>query len=232
MRMQDWALTIVLSLLIATMQGQTKSAVNVATRSGETITIHPSGATFTIPAEWTQWYDRFHNNLHLTGEQLASVRYAVGEWDTEYATVTNSVMPFEDCVAHLGGEGWGKEGVSFADVQLRVYVTPLSEERVQQHVSVQGLAAAKRISSMASATLIPTAKMELWDRTSLKYELFYGDYGGIARIDFFTTTQAGQTIVLVFMYCDPNNFNAAGQVEAILHSFRVPEKETDRIQTN
>jgi hypothetical protein len=55
------------------------------------------------------------------------VEIGAGEWDTEYAKVVNSAMGFQDCVAHVGGEGWGKDGSWFGDVQLRVYLTPISE---------------------------------------------------------------------------------------------------------
>jgi hypothetical protein len=71
-------------------------------------------------------------------KELALVKIGAGEWDTEYARVVNSAMRFQDCVAHVGGEGWGKDGSSFGDVQLRVYLTPLSEEQVHQSASAQG----------------------------------------------------------------------------------------------
>jgi len=224
MRARSWAGVVVWTLLIATTQGQTDAApTDRATRSELTITLHPSEANFSIPAEWLSWYKKYHNNLHLTSKQLDSVRVATGEWDTEYATVVNSVLPFEDCVAQVGGEGWGKDGVSFGDVQLRVYSTQLSEEQLKVLVSVDGLSAAERFGSHAS--LLPIADVDLWHRTSLKYELFYQDYGGTARVDFFTTIYEGKTFVLVFMYCDTGRFGAAEEVGSILRSFRFPAKK-------
>src|SRR4051794_10868901 len=92
----------------------TTKRVNAATRSGRTITLHPLNAKFVLPRAWISWYQSFHNNLHLTPKELESVRDGQGEWDTEYARVVNSVLPFRECVAHLGGEGWGKESSSFA----------------------------------------------------------------------------------------------------------------------
>ena len=133
-------------------------------------------------------------------------------------------MRFQDCVAHVGGEGWGKDGSSFGDVQLRVYLTPLSEEQVHQSVSARGFGAAQRINPNAS--LLPTVKDGSWQRTTIKYEVFYYDYGGTARIDFYTRTGQGQTFVLVFMYCDVDRFGASEEVKSILRSFRlsVPQR--------
>jgi hypothetical protein len=102
---------------------------------------------------------------------------------------------------------------------LRVYLTTLSEEQVHQSVSAQGLGAAQRINPNAS--LLPTVKDGPWQRTTIKYEVFYYDYGGTARSDFYTRTGQGQTFVLVFMYCDIDRFGASEEVKSILRSFRL-----------
>ena len=81
----------------------------------------------------------------------------------------------------------GAKGSSFADVQLRVYLTPLSDEQVYQLVSAQGFVAAQAINPRAS--LLTTVKDGPWQRSSITYDLFYGDYGGTARIDFYTRTE-------------------------------------------
>jgi hypothetical protein len=82
--------------MMSATQGQTDStSTDRAPRSGQIITLHPSEATFAVPAEWLSWYKKYHNNLHITPKQLDSVRVASGEWDTEYAAVVNSVLPFE-----------------------------------------------------------------------------------------------------------------------------------------
>ena len=46
-------------------------------------------------------------------------------------------------------------------------------------------------------------------------------YGGTARIDFYTRTGQGQTLVLVFMYCGIDRFGASEEVKSILRSFRI-----------
>jgi len=171
-----------------------------------------------MPIEWIAWYEKFHNNLHVSEKELESVEVGAGEWDTEYAKVVKSALRFQDCIAHVGGEGWGKDGSPFADVQLRAYLTPLSEEQVYQAASAQGLGTAQRIDP--HAFLLPTVKDGPWQRTTIKYELFYYDYGGTARVDFYTRTDQGLTFVLVFMYCDVDRFGAAEEVKSVLRSFR------------
>ena len=157
--------------------------------------------------------------LNLNGKDLDSVRVGQGEWDTEYAKVVNAVLPFRDCAAHVGGEGWGKNGVAWSDVQLRAYQTSLTEDQVHQSASTAGLRSARKFSK--DATLLPFVTEEPWRRTTIKYSLFYGDYGGVARIDFYTRTEKGQTIVLVFMYCDSDRSRAMDQVGSILKSFQL-----------
>jgi hypothetical protein len=229
MRARRSLLTAALTVLIVVGRGQTSPPpADRASRSGRTVILHPSEASFDIPTDWIAWYGKFHNNLHLSEKELALVEVGAGEWDTEYAKVVNSAMRFQDCVAHVGGEGWGKDGSSFGDVQLRVYLTPLSEEQVHQSVSAQGFGAAQRINPNAS--LLPTVKDGSWQRTTIKYEVFYYDYGGTARIDFYTRTGQGQTFVLVFMYCDVDRFGASEEVKSILRSFRlsVPQSGGNR----
>lgn len=220
MRAPVWRISVALLFLAGLAGGQTNPQTSTrATLSGRIITLHPSGANLEIPADWITWYGNFHNNLHLSSSELDSVRVAIGEWDTEYAQIVNSTLPFQDCVAHLGGDGWGKDGSSFADVQLRIYATLLSEAQLRHSVAAQGLSAARQISSDASVD--PPVKVGPWQRTTLRYSLFYGDYGGTARVDFYTRSDHGQTFVLVFMFCDSNRFGAIDQVAAILSSFRL-----------
>ena len=122
MRARRSLLTATLTVLIVVGRGHTSPPpADRASRSGRTVILHPSEASFDIPTDWIAWYGKFHNNLHLSEKELALVKIGAGEWDTEYAKVVNSAMRFQDCVAHVGGEGWGKDGSSFADVQLRLF---------------------------------------------------------------------------------------------------------------
>lgn len=191
-----------------------------ATRSGRTIILSPSGASFDVPKDWVDWFQQFHDNFHLRAKELARVKDGSGEWDTEYAEVVNSVLPFESCMAHVGGEGWGKNGSSFGDVQMRLYQTALGEGEIHRMASAKGLEIAQKIAK--GALLSPTVTIGAWKLTTISYVLWYGDYGGTARIDFYTRTHRGQTFVLVFMYCTCS-ISKSGEneeVKSILKSFR------------
>jgi hypothetical protein len=39
-----------------------------------------------------------------------------------------------------------------------------------------------------------------WQRDTISYEVFYGDYGGRANVDFYSRAREGKTVVFVFMY--------------------------------
>jgi hypothetical protein len=215
-------LTAASTVLIVVGRGHTSPPpAHPASRSGRTVILRPSEACFDIPTDWIAWYGKIHNNLRLSEKELALVKIGAGEWDTEYAKVANSAMRFQDCVARVGGEDWGKGGSSFGDVQLRVYLTPLRKEKVHQSVSAQGFGAAQRINPNAS--LLPNVKDGSWhgNEPLLSTKFFTTTNGGTARIDFYTRTGQGQTFVLVFMYCDIDRFGASEEVKSILRSFRL-----------
>jgi hypothetical protein len=197
----------VLSLLSCAAQAPTNLSKDVrsyATRDGQRIALHPSGVSFMIPKEWLIWFDQHHNNFHLTHEELSKVKDANGEWDTEYAKVVNSALPFEDCVAHVGGEGWGKDGLSYIDVQMRAYTTKLSLKQVMANIHGPGFSTAHNVASHRFPSDNKFMKIEdsvdgRWMKSLIQYPVFYGDYGGLARIRFYLTQSNKQTLVLVFM---------------------------------
>jgi hypothetical protein len=57
---------------------QQRSTAPYASRSGLTITLHPSAITFRVPQQWLEWNDQFHNNFHLSREELKSVEQGGG----------------------------------------------------------------------------------------------------------------------------------------------------------
>jgi hypothetical protein len=180
----------------------TRDAGRYATRQDQTIYLHPSDASFQIPQEWLYWNTEFHNNLHLTHQELRKVRFGAGEWDTEYGDVVNSALPFEHCAVHVGGEGWGREGVSFGDLQLRAYVTDLSSEEILRRISGPAFATAKRVASQmfhAPQVQINSGQEGEWQRAAIQYDLFYGDYGGRANIEFYIKPVGHYQLVMVFM---------------------------------
>ncbi|HTS34609.1 MAG TPA: hypothetical protein VMH04_02995 [Candidatus Solibacter sp.] len=69
---------------------------------------------------------------------------------------------------------------------------------------------------MRNASLTKSREKE-WDRLLIAYDVWYGDYGGKANVDFYVTEAGGKTVVLVFMYASVNN--NASVVQQILESF-------------
>jgi hypothetical protein len=180
----------------------TRDAGRYATRQERIIYLHPSDTIFQIPQDWLYWDTEFHNNIHLTHRELTKVRFGAGEWDTEYGDVVNSALPFEYCAVHVGGEGWGREGVSFGDLQLRAYVTNLSSAEILRRISGPAFATAKRVSSQmfhAPVVQIDSGQEGEWQRAVIQYDLFYGDYGGRANIEFYIKQVSQYELVMVFM---------------------------------
>lgn len=202
-----------------TLQDATKrdpvSAEPHATFQGGTIHLEPCGASFKIPEPWLKWHAEFKNNLHLSRADLAKVKDGEGDWDKEYAEVVNAVLPFSNCAAHAGGEGWGRQSVSFTDLQMRAYIVDMTPKQVQEKLSKDGVARASKFSKHVS---VAQARHGDWSRGSVSYLLHYGDYGGTAQVDMYARAFATQTAVLVFMHIEDRDKEF--EQEKILESFR------------
>jgi hypothetical protein len=193
-----------------------------ATREGRTIQLHPSDVTFQIPQDWLEWDEQFHNNLHLSHRDLRRVRVGHGEWDSEYGSVVNAGLPFEDCAAHVGGEGWGWEGVSFGDLQVRAYVTSLSEDNVLARLRTHSFSVAQGIAEREGGfsggkALLSTSIEQGWEHVTITYPLWYGDYGGTAPVDFYVKGAGRYRLVLVFM-----GWGAENEKTSVLSSVNMP----------
>jgi hypothetical protein len=221
-----------------------------ATRKNDLVEIVPLGLSFPIPQPWLGWNNRFHNNLHLTEEELAAVKTGeMADWDPEYAIVVNAVLPFERCALHAGGEGWGREGVSYADLQMRVYVLDEVPEKVEAKVAAVGVQAVRTLFTPRRVIQrgrggrpidyrpelpenpdqppknmkVPVERSDQdgWRRVALSYDLHYGDYGATASVDFRLRRMSDRTVAVVFMHTNFNN--QASTIRAILGSFVVPK---------
>ncbi len=201
----------------------TRDAGRYATRQDRTIYLHPSGVSFQIPEEWVDWNTEFHNNLHLTHRELQRVRFGAGEWDSEYGEVVNSALPFEHCAAHVAGEGWGREGVSFGDLQLRAYVADLSSTEILKRISGPAFSAAKEVSSevFEKPAHVSFRQEGEWQTAVIQYGLFYGDYGGRANIEFYIRPVGRYQLVMVFMG------SVDKEKREILDSLTVPRSSSD-----
>jgi len=189
-----------------------------AARYGRQITLKSVGVTFDIPGDWLEWYQKYHNNLHLTVEELQTVKSGTGEWDTEFSAVVNRVLPFDRCAVHVGGEGWGQESGSFGDLQVRVYnFGEITQEKIEELIEQEGVAEVKEITGAPNITIQKSTEGS-WRRNVLKFGRFYDDYGATAYVDFRIRQFKNDTIVVVFMYTDYPYLEE--QIMSILNSFQ------------
>jgi hypothetical protein len=118
--------------------------------------------------------------------------------------------------------GAGK-GVSFGDLQVRAYVTSLSAEDVLLRVRTQGFRAAQNIAegqdgfAAGGKAMFSISTEQGWHHGTIRYPLWYGDYGGTAPIDFYVRDAGRYRLVLVFMGWGGENEKAS-----ILGSVKIP----------
>jgi len=186
-----------------------------STLEGTTITFHPSAASLQIPLEWTKEYGA----VNVTPGQLDKVRTGKGEWYKEYAAIMNAALPFSDCSAQAGTHAWDSGG--FGGLQMRAYVLSSNLSDIDAKIIAKGLAAAKSVSNpSAPDASIEKGEVGPWHRIRIEYDVWYGDYGGKANVDFYVAARERQTVVLVFMYGGANSPSAMQQ---ILQSFSWPK---------
>jgi hypothetical protein len=132
--------------------------------------------------------------------RFKSLQAPGGEWTTEFSAVIDSVLPFGNLVAHLGGGPW--KG-SCGAMQMRVYVG----EHLSQLTAdaAPGMEAARRFFRPVTRTKSDSAG---WQITRLSWKAFYYDYGGPATVEFWSRRVHGRYVVFVFMFAgyEPNQF--------------------------
>jgi hypothetical protein len=153
----------------------------------------------------------------LTAEQLDRVGNGAGEWDDEYARVCNAIFPFDRCAAHVGEEGWGKEGVSYGDLQVRVYDLESPLEAVEEDIARKST---DDIGQLICGTVqVQKGDEHGWRQTVFSYGRFYYDYGATAYVDIRLKQVDKKTIAFVFMYTDYQQQEKV--INDILHSLRT-----------
>jgi hypothetical protein len=88
-------------------------------------------------------------------------------------------------------------------LQLRAYLTQLSSDEILKRISGPAFATAKRVSSAGfgsgGAPRIRVAQVGQWQQATIRYGVFYGDYGGDADVEFYLRPAGPNNLVLVFM---------------------------------
>lgn len=165
-----------------------------STRETNLVTSSGPGPQFVFPELWLAWFAEHANNLHLTRSELELVRTGTGDWDAEYSHVLTSLFDFDRCAAHVGGEGWGADAVSYADLQLRAYVLDELPADILARID-----AAPWTLVDANVLISPG---DPWQQVLLTWDNFYGDYGGPAALDLRIRRFTSATVVLAGMYSD------------------------------
>jgi hypothetical protein len=242
----------------------------VALLGGRIVILKPSGVAFRIPRPWLDHYDsppkypvensremvsdpadldRYYapkNNLHFTRQELDQVKSGQGnEWDEMFATVINELLPFEQCIVHGGGEGWGMQGHSFGDVQMRVYLGRWDLVEIQKLVRELALPAVRKLSQDSGAAFRSNAAQLRgfadmtggfsaggasnrsatagWQIESLTFPMVFFDYGATAAIDFYVRKYREATVVIIFMYTTIPRGQEA-EIQSVVTSFRITER--------
>jgi hypothetical protein len=188
-----------------------------STLTGTTVQIQPYGASFEIPEAWLTQRpapDNNVKNLFLSWEDLNEVnridRKPYG-FDTEDAEVINAVLPFEDCVAHVGDRGWGNS--LWNDLQARIYITQLRPEEIVRRLETAGLRTAQSNFEDAS---FEVSKYKEWSKFTFKILDAPTHFILYKRLAFFLRRENDATVVFVFLHADPFE----EEIALLLNSFR------------
>ena len=141
--------------------------------------MQPSGATFELP-------EGPLNDWHLDRSDLDKAKQGKGEWYTEYARVANAALPFENCSVQAGTTYWN--GPSFFGVTVRGYSLDSAAGEAETRIASSALPAAQHLprNTVGNASLTKSREKQ-WDRLLIAYDVWYGDYGGSANVDFYVT---------------------------------------------
>ena len=179
-------------------------------------------ASFVIPGGWIKWHNEneTYPNLHLSMNELATVKNAEGEWDKEFATYVNYLLPFENCFAHAGAEGWGSKGLSYADLQVRAYVFR------NTFFDISSNSFTKKLNELPVLikTITPAYVFEKngdWKQLLISYRCIFIDYSAIAFIDIRVKNFDKNALVFAFMYTDHTNHTI--EMDNILNSSKLKD---------
>jgi hypothetical protein len=195
-------------------------------RRGTHIEAADQSLEFDVPQTWVTWSEEHVSrpNLHLTAAELDRVETTEGEWDREFALVVNAVLPFENCVAHVGSEGWGPHGMSYADLQVRAYVLTMSLEGIAAQAQSRGASVAEELAGTPPD--LQEERQGEWTRNLIGFPLFYVDYGATAVVDARSRRLGDRTVAFAFMYTDhaPHDH----EIDQMLDSVSRPDGQVMR----
>jgi hypothetical protein len=148
--------------------------------------------------------------VYVTPSELRDVQTSAAEWAHVYATIAESALPFDACVAHIGQESF-TEPVTFTSLTIRIYTLEEELDRVMREASVGAIRGATRVAceTQHSALSIPSGNKPFdttsdsvgaWRRFAVDLHVWYGDYGGVAHVELRGHRRPGATVVVVAFY--------------------------------
>ena len=188
---------------------------------GRTVRLKPYDATFDIPESWLTPKlvpGEPSKNLHLSLQELNELYWHDGP-DAEDVQVINSVLSFEDCVAHVGDSGWGN--YRWNDLQARVYVVDFTPEEVAARVEQRALNKALSVFEDAAFTL---EKHGEWQRLRLNIMDAPTHFVLMKDLDFYSRSFDRKTVVFVFLHAGDFDQTIEGILDSFKWSKALPQK--------
>lgn len=185
---------------------------------GNTVRIKPYNATFEIPESWLTpkiVSGDPTKNLYLSWQDLNELnhfdfnhRYG---FNSEDAQVMRSVLPFENCAAHVGDKSWGNS--LWNDLQVRIFVTDLKPEEIAGRVEKQGLEKATEVFESAS---VKSGYYGQWEKRTLEIIDAPTHFILGKNLDFYYRSFGNKTVVVAFLHAD----RFEKEINLILDSFK------------
>lgn len=183
-----------------------------------TVKIKPYDATFEIPESWITYKSYSgepKKNLYLSWQDLNELERFdfnhIPGFDKEDAQVMRSVLPFENCAAHIGSMSWGNG--NWNDLQARILVTDLKPEDIAARVEKQGLDKASEVFERAS---VKSGNHGLWEKRTLDLIDAPTHFILSKNLDFYYRSFGAKTVIVVFIQA--GRFEK--EVNLILDSFK------------
>ena len=183
----------------------------------EAFTIPEAKASLTIPDQWLKWRSYFALDTAALSRVQSDSGRSSSEWDSAYGPIADAILPFADCLLHIGNDGWGWQGAMWSDVQMRAYLTDVKPDEITKAVTSKGIPIAQ---TKGQSVKSDSKKDAGWQVDHLGFDLWLRDYHApTAGVYLYSRPCGARTLVLVFMLSDLEK--AKADRDSILKSFRM-----------
>jgi hypothetical protein len=161
-------------------------------------------------------------SVYVTPSEIQSARTSDAEWAHVYATIAEDALPYDACIAHMGQESFTNP-VTFTSLTVRIYALEEDLERVMREARAGAVRGAGRVACeppnapfVARVTQpVDTRSDDLgaWKRFVVDVHVWYGDYGGVARVEMRAHRRPGATVVVMAFYALDSRSSRDADVE-------------------